>query len=60
MPRVAAWVGRFCEGVGLVAGLHVEGEGAHRQGKRSFVSVVLMLVAAALFATGGGILVNQM
>lgn len=60
VPRVAAWVGRFCEGVGLVAGLHVEGEGAHRQGKRSFASVVLMLVAAALFATGGGILVNQM
>lgn len=53
--------GAFCEGVGpVLAGLHVEGEGAHRQGKRSFVSVVLMLVAAALFATGGGILVNQM
>lgn len=54
-------VGLVCEGVGLaLAGLHVEGEGAHRQGRRSFVSVVLMLVAAALFATGGGILVNQM
>lgn len=61
VPRLAAWAGRFCEGVGFVlAGLHVEGEGAHRQGKRSFVSVILMLVAAALFATGGGILVNQM
>lgn len=59
-PRVAAWWG-LCEGVGLVlTGSHVEGVGAHRQGRRSFVSVVLMLVAAALFATGSGILVNQL